>query len=139
MMFQSSGRTITESDVLAFAGLSGDWNPIHVDAEFAKSSIYEQRIVYGLLGPVIATGMSDRLGIFSGSAIANLGVREWDFLTPLFIGDTIHLQLEILSVRPSETKPDRGLVERRFSLINQRGELAQTGLIGVMVRRRPVA
>jgi acyl dehydratase len=136
--FVSAARTVTEADVVAFAGLSGDFNPIHTDAEFAKDSQYGQRVVYGLLGLSIATGLLDRLGVFSGSAIAMLGITDWTFTGPVFIGDTVHLELTIVGVRPSQSKPDRGVVERRFDLRNQRGELVQTGRIDVLVRRRPV-
>jgi len=135
--FVSAGRTITEADVVAFAGLSGDFNPIHTDAEFAADTVYGQRVVYGLLGLSIATGLLDRLGVFSGSAIAMLGIQNWTFTAPVFIGDTVHLELTILGVRPSRSKPDRGVVERQFELKNQRGEVVQTGRIDVLVRRRP--
>jgi len=135
--FVSAGRTITEADVVAFAGLSGDFNPIHTDAEFAGDTVYGQRVVYGLLGLSIATGLLDRLGVFSGSAIAMLGIQNWTFTAPVFIGDTVHLELTILGVRPSRSKPDRGVVERQFELKNQRGEVVQTGRIDVLVRRRP--
>jgi acyl dehydratase len=135
--FVTASRTITEADVVTFAGLSGDYNQIHTDAEFAKSSIYGQRVVYGLLGLSIATGLLDRLGIFSGSAIAMLGIDGWKFTAPVFIGDTVHVELEVLGVHPSLSKPDRGVVERRFELINHRGEICQTGRIDVLVRRQP--
>ena len=135
--FVSAGRTITEADVVAFAGLSGDFNPIHTDAEFAGDTVYGQRVVYGLLGLSIATGLLDRLGVFSGSAIAMLGIQNWTFTAPVFIGDTVHLELTILGVRPSRSKADRGVVERQFELKNQRGEVVQTGRIDVLVRRRP--
>jgi acyl dehydratase len=135
--FVSAARTVTESDVVAFAGLSGDFNPIHTDVEFAKGSVYGQRVVFGLLGLSIATGLLDRLGVFSGSAIAMLGINDWRFTAPVFIGDTLHLELTILSVRPSASKPDRGIVERQFELHNQHGVVVQTGRIDVLVRRRP--
>jgi acyl dehydratase len=135
--FVSAARTVTESDVVAFAGLSGDFNPIHTDVEFAKGSVYGQRVVFGLLGLSIATGLLDRLGVFSGSAIAMLGIHDWTFTAPVFIGDTLHLELTILSVRPSASKPDRGIVERQFELHNQDGVVVQTGRIDVLVRRRP--
>ncbi|GAB2483606.1 hotdog family protein [Jatrophihabitans fulvus] len=137
--FVTASRTITEADVVAFAGLSGDFNQIHTDVEFAKQSVYGQRVVYGLLGLSIATGLLDRLGIFSGSAMAMLGIDNWTFTAPVFIGDTVRLQVEILEVRPSRSKPDRGVVERRFDLLNQRDELCQTGRIDVLVRREPRA
>jgi acyl dehydratase len=135
--FVSAARTVTEADVVAFAGLSGDFNPIHTDAEFARNGAYGQRVVYGLLGLSIATGLLDRLGVFSGSAIAMLGIDEWRFTAPVFIGDTVHLELTILAVRRSASKKDRGVVQRRFDLRNQRGELVQTGRIDVLVRCRP--
>ena len=135
--FVSAGRTVTEADVVSFAGLSGDFNPIHTDTEFAAKTGYGQRVVYGLLGLSIATGLLDRLGVFSGSAIAMLGIEKWTFTAPVFIGDTVHLELTILGVRPSRSKPDRGVVERQFELKNQRGELVQSGRIDVLVRRRP--
>lgn len=135
--FVSAARTVTEADVVAFAGLSGDFNPIHTDVEFAAKSVYAKRVVYGLLGLSIATGLLDRLGIFSGSAMAMLGIDGWKFTVPVFIGDTVHLELEILDVRPSRSKPDRGVVERKFELVNQHGEICQTGRIDVLVRRSP--
>jgi acyl dehydratase len=135
--FLSTGRTVTEADVVAFAGLSGDFNVIHTDAEFARTSVYGQRVVYGLLSMSIATGLLDRLGTFSGSAIAMLGITDWRFTAPVFIGDTIHLELTILAVRPSQSKPDRGVVERRFELVNQHGTVVQAGRIDVLVRRHP--
>jgi len=134
--FVSAARTVTEADVVAFAGLSGDFNPIHTDVEFAKDSVYGRRVVYGLLGLSIATGLLDRLGVFSGSAMAMLGINDWKFTAPVFIGDTVHLELTILGVRPSSSKPDRGIVERQFALKNQRGEVCQAGRIDVLVRRR---
>jgi acyl dehydratase len=137
--FVSAGRTITEADVVAFAGLSGDFNVIHTDAEFAKGTVYGQRIVYGLLGLSVATGLLDRLGVFSGSAIAMLGITDWRFTAPVFIGDTVHLELTLVAVRPSRSKPDRGIVERQFELVNQRGEVVQVGRIDVLVRRAPTS
>jgi acyl dehydratase len=136
-VFVSAARTVTEADVVAFAGLSGDFNPIHTDAEFAKDGAYGQRVVYGVLGLAIATGLLDRIGVFSGSAIAMLGIEDWRFVAPVFIGDTVHLELTILAVRPSRSKPDRGIVERRFELRNQRDETVQAGRIDLLVRRRP--
>jgi acyl dehydratase len=135
--FVSPARTVTEADVVAFAGLSGDFNPIHTDAEFAAAGVYGQRVVYGLLGLSMATGLLDRMGIFSGSAIALLGIVDWKYTAPIFIGDTIHLKLAILEVRASRSKPDRGVVARQFMLKNQAGQVVQEGRMDVLVRRRP--
>jgi acyl dehydratase len=137
-VFTSAARTITESDVVAFAGLSGDFNPIHTDVEFAKETAYGQRVVYGLLGLSMLTGLLDRTGLFSGSAIAMLGIRDWTFTAPLFIGDTIRFRLTIVDVRRARSG-DRGVVQRYFELINQRDEVVQKGHIDILVRARETA
>jgi acyl dehydratase len=133
--FTGPARTITESDVTAFAGLSGDFNPIHTDVEFAKDTPYGQRVVYGLLGISMLTGLLDRTGLFSGSAIAMLGIRDWAFTAPMFIGDTIRFRLTITDVRRTSSG-DRGVVKRHFELLNQRDEVVQQGHIDVMIRAR---
>jgi acyl dehydratase len=137
-VFTSSARTITESDVVAFAGLSGDFNPIHTDVEFAKETPYGQRVVYGLLGLSMLTGLLDRTGLFSGSAIAMLGIRDWTFAAPLFIGDTIRFRLTIVDVRRARSG-DRGVVQRYFELMNQRDEVVQKGHIDLLVKARETA
>ena len=137
-VFTSAARTITEGDVVAFAGLSGDFNPIHTDVEFAKETPYGQRVVYGLLGLSMLTGLLDRTGLFSGSAIAMLGIRDWTFTAPLFIGDTIRFRLTIVDVRRSRSG-DRGVVQRYFELMNQRDEVVQKGHIDILVRARETA
>jgi acyl dehydratase len=133
--FTGPARTITESDVVAFAGLSGDFNPIHTDVEFAKDTPYGQRVVYGLLGLSMLTGLLDRTGLFSGTAIAMLGIRDWTFSAPMFIGDTIRFRLTIKDVRRTKSG-DRGVVQRYFELVNQRDEVVQHGHIDVLVRAR---
>jgi acyl dehydratase len=134
-VFTSAARTITESDVVAFAGLSGDFNPIHTDVEFAKDTPYGQRVVYGLLGLAMLTGLLDRTGLFSGSAIVMLGIRDWTFTAPMFIGDTIRFRLTITDVRRTSSG-DRGVVKRHFELLNQRDEVVQQGHIDLLVRAR---
>lgn len=136
--FIGPARTITESDVVGFAGLSGDFNPIHTDVEFARDTPYGQRVVYGLLIVSMMTGLLDRTGLFSGSAIAMLGIRDWQFLAPVFIGDTISFRLTITGVRRTR-RGDRGVVERHFEVLKQDGTVVQGGHIDVMVRARETA
>src|SRR3954447_1047320 len=81
-------RTITETDIVQFAGLSSDWNPLHTDAEFAAATPFGQRIAHGLLGLSIASGLMARLGHIDGTAIAFRGIEEWKFSKPIYIGDT---------------------------------------------------
>ncbi|MBV8749890.1 MAG: MaoC family dehydratase N-terminal domain-containing protein [Candidatus Eremiobacteraeota bacterium] len=129
-------RTITETDVVQFAQLTGDWNPIHTDAEFAKNTVYGQRLAHGLLGLAFAVGLLDRTGAFSGSVIANLGIVDWKYPKPLFIGDTIRVAVTITEKRlTSDGK--RGIVGRRFTVRNQRDEVVQEGSSPVMIRLRP--
>jgi acyl dehydratase len=129
-------RTITETDIVQFAQLTGDWNPIHTDAEFAQASPYGERLAHGLLGLTFAIGLLDRTGVFSGSAIANLGIEEWRFTGPVKIGDTLHVVMTIADVRlTSDGK--RGIVGRRFEVRNQRDEIVQAGRSPIMLRRRP--
>lgn len=130
--FISGGRTITEADLTFFSMISGDWNPIHCDAEFAKKTRYGERVVHGVLGIAISTGMLHELGIFEKSVIAMLGFRNWNFLAPLFVGDTIHLQLTIMAVEPGKSGRS-GKLGRKFELINQNGVVVQEGESDVLV------
>ena len=133
--FESGGRTITETDLTFFSMLSGDWNPLHADAEFAKTTRFGQRVVHGALGIAISTGMLHELGIFHDSVIAMLGFRNWNFLAPLLVNDTIFLRLTITELEPGKSG-NSGKLGRRFQLINQRGEVAQEGESDVLVLTR---
>lgn len=130
-------RTITESDVVQFAQLTGDWNPIHTDVEFAKASPYGERLAHGLLGLAVAIGLLDRTGTFSGSAIANLGVEEWRFKAPIKLGDTVHAVVTITDLRPT-SDGSRGIAARRFEIRNQRDEVVQEGSSPIMLKRRTI-
>jgi acyl dehydratase len=131
----SPGRTITEADVVAFAGLTGDYNPIHTDEEFAKTTVFGGRILHGPAGFAIATGLESRLGIKEGTAIAFLGMT-WDLRAPIKIGDTIRVHERVASMRESK-KPTQGLVIFDVSVVNQRGEVAQEGQWKLLMLRRP--
>ncbi len=131
----TAARTITETDVVQFAQLTGDWNPIHTDVEFARASPYGERLAHGLLGLSVAVGLLDRTGTFSGSAIANLGVEDWRFKGPIKIGDTLRCVVTITDVRPA-SDGSRGIVGRRFELLNQRDEVVQEGRSPVLLKRR---
>ena len=133
---ETPARTITETDVVQFAQLTGDWNPIHTDVEFAKASPYGERLAHGLLGLSVAVGLLDRTGTFSGSAIANLGFDDWRFKGPIRIGDTIRCVVTITDVRAASDGA-RGIVGRRFEVLNQRGEVVQEGRSAIMLKRRP--
>lgn len=130
--YLSGGRTVTEADVVGFAGLSGDFNPIHLDRESTKSGIFGQRVAHGILGIAMATGLLDSLGLFKKSMGAMLSIDDWRFVAPIFINDTIRLELTIESKRLT-SKADSGVVRRRLRLINQTDDVVQEGVITVLV------
>ena len=132
---ESRARTVTETDVVTFSWVSGDVNPMHTDAVHSAKSPVGQRIAHGALGLSIATGLSASLGYLEGSAVAALGIDEWKFLKPIFFNDTIHLRATVVSARPT-SKPDRGVLVRRMELVNQHGDVVQTGLMTTMVLTR---
>ena len=134
----SPGRTVTETDVVNYSWVSGDTNPMHTDAVHAAKSPIGQRIAHGTLVMSMATGLSARIGHLDGTAIAALGVDEWKFLKPVFINDTIYLRTTVVDARVS-SKPDRGVLVRRMDVLNQHGDLVQTGLMTTMVTRKAVA
>lgn len=131
--FVTPARTITETDVTNFSGLSGDYNPLHTNEEFAKETIFGERITHGLLGISIATGLIFRTGIFDGSTIAFLGIEDWSFKKPILIGDTIHVRLTIEDIRKS-SKEGRGVLIRKVDIINQKDEVVQSGLLPLLVK-----
>lgn len=131
----SPGRTITEADVVGFAALSGDWNQLHTDSEFARTTAFGQRIAHGLLILSIASGLIVRLGVLEGTAEA---FRElhWKFRGPVFIGDTVHLEAQVSGKR-AFPRLGNGMVTLEVSVVNQRQEVVQKGIWQALVRSRP--
>ncbi len=130
--FVSHARTMTESDVVGFSGLSGDFNPIHLDKESSARGMFGQRVAQGVLGLAFVTGFIDSLGLFRSSMGAMLSIDQWTFNHPLFIGDTVHLEMVIESKRLT-SRGDRGVVRRKIKLVNQDGVILQEGVITVMI------
>ena len=131
----SAGRTITEGDIVNFAALSGDWNAIHVDAEFAKGSMFGERIAHGLLGLSIASGLAVRLGFIEDTVIAFMGL-DWKFRAPIKIGDTIHMLAQIAEKKPMP-RLGGGLVTLNVEVLNQRGETTQKGTWSMLMKLKP--
>lgn len=131
--YQSQARTVTEADVVAFAGISGDFNPLHTDAEFGKSTPFGERIAHGMLLVAMATGMANWTGVFEGTTIA-LMEQLITYKGVVKFGDTIHLELEVMEKTPT-SKPDRGVVKYAARVINQRGEVVIDGVWTLLMKR----
>ena len=132
--YESPGRTVTETDIVIFAGLSGDYNILHTDAEFMKQSIFGERIAHGLLGLSIQAGLFTRATL-PYATIAFTGLR-WKFKGPIKIGDTIRVRARVSSKKKT-SKPDRGVITVERRVLNQRDEVVQEGETDLMVERRP--
>ena len=131
--WDSPARTITEADVVAFAGISGDFNPLHTDEEFARTTAFGGRIFHGPGVFAVATGLESRLGIKEGTAIAFLGMT-WNLKAAVRIGDTINVHQTVATTRPT-SKGDRGIVTFDVEVLNQRDEVCQDGQWVVMFQR----
>ena len=131
--YESPGRTVTETDLVLFAGLSGDYNVLHTDAELMKTSIFGERIAHGLLGLAIQSGLFSR-ATQAYATVAFVGLR-WKFKGPIKIGDTVRLRARV-SAKRDDDKPDRGLVTVQRTVVNQRDEVVQEGETDVLVEKR---
>jgi len=135
MRFITRSRTVTEADIVNFAGISGDWNPLHVDLEHARKGPFGERIAHGMLGLTIASGLMQSLELYPDTLVAFLGLT-WRFRAPIKIGDTIRVEQVIAEKR--ETKnPERGILTLATKVLNQRDEVVQEGDRQVMLLRRP--
>lgn len=132
--YESPGRTVTETDIVLFAGLSGDYNVLHTDAEFMKGSIFGERIAHGLLGLAIQAGLFTR-ATQAYATLAFVGLR-WKFKAPIKIGDTIRLRARV-TTKKETSGPGRGLITVERTVLNQRGEIVQEGETDLLVERRP--
>jgi acyl dehydratase len=134
----SPGRTITETDIVMFAALTGDWNELHTDAEYMKNSIFGQRVAHGLLTISIANGLALRTsGRAPPDVLAFFGVDKVKLNSPVFIGDTIHVELEVTEARTSQSRPDAGILKFKNTVKNQRNEEVATYETAVMVNKKP--
>ena len=122
---ESVGRTITETDIVNFAGISGDWNLIHTDAEYSATQMFKQRVAHGLLILSIASGQAVRLGFMEDTIMAFRGL-EWKFVKPVFIGDTVRLRVTVQEAKAMRAVGG-GLVNFKMEVLNQRSEVVQRG------------
>lgn len=132
----SPGRTVTESDIVTFAGLSGDYNQIHVDAEYAKNSPAGQRVAHGILVLSIMSGLALRSGVLEGTVLYFREINEWKFVKPTMIGDTIHVEMEVTESK-ALPRLGGGLIVIAMKGVNQSGETTMKGTWTVLVASKP--
>jgi 3-hydroxybutyryl-CoA dehydratase len=132
----SAGRTITETDVVMFAGLSGDYNQIHTDAEFCKGTNFGQRVAHGLLGLSIASGLVAQTGALEGTVIAFREIDEWKFSEAVYIGDTIHVKLTVVE-RKALPRIGGGSVKIQLDVINQHDKVVMKGFWTALMLSKP--
>lgn len=132
----TAGRTITETDVVTFAGLSGDYNQIHVDAQFASQGMFGQRVAHGLLGLSVASGLLAQLGFIEGTVLAFREMKSWKFSAPIFIGDTIHVEATVTALKPMR-RLGGGAVTLKVQVINQDGKVTQRGEWVALMASKP--
>jgi acyl dehydratase len=131
--WESPGRTVTEADVVNFAGLSGDFNPIHVDHEFARTTPFRRPIAHGLL----VLSMGSGLGLHSPPmrTLAFLQIRDWQLREPVFVGDTIRVRSTVLE-KEERGRGRRGVIAWRRQFVNQHGKVVQEGVSVTLVEGR---
>ncbi len=132
LSIETRSRTITEADIVNFAGVSGDYNPMHTDAEYAKSTQFGQRVAHGALIFSIATGLAYQLGFLEGTVLAFTSF-DWKMRAPVFIGDTIKVMATVAK-RREMAAAGGGFVTFDVKVLNQKGETTQKGEWVILVK-----
>ena len=130
------GRTVSEADIMSFAGLSGDFNTIHTDAEYSATTPFGKRVAHGLLGLAITSGLATRTGVMEGTVLAFREISEWKFSRPIYIGDTVHAEIEVAETK-SLPRLGGGSIVFDVDLKNQAGETVMKGKWSVLVQSKP--
>lgn len=133
--FVTPGRTITEADIVIFAGLSGDWTELHTNAEYMRNSQFGQRIAHGMLTLSVASGLVLRAkGLPNFEVLAFLGMDNVKFTAPVFIGDTISVEVEIVGARISKSRAGAGILKFKNTVKNQKNEVVATWESALMIK-----
>lgn len=139
LAFRSPGRTISEADLMAFAGLTGDFSELHTSDVYAKASQFGRRVAHGMLGLAYAHGlMWARTGELRECAIAFLGINDWKFVEPIFIGDTIFVNYQIKELRESKSRPTQAIASFDVQIVDQNNRLVQRGTKALLVSKVPL-
>lgn len=135
MVLKTLGRTMTEADIVNFCGFTGDFNPLHTDAQYASQSVFGERIAHGLCGLSMASGLFVRLNILEGTIVAFYGIDEWRFHAPIKIGDTIHVVIKVLEKKESKKK-NQGVVSLELNVVNHDDVSVMGGIFRVIIKCR---
>jgi len=135
MVLKTLGRTMTEADIVNFCGFTGDFNPLHTDAQYASQSVFGERIAHGLCGLSMASGLFVRLNILEGTIVAFYGIDEWRFHAPIKIGDTIHVVIKVLKKKESKKK-NQGVVSLELNVVNQDDVSVMGGIFRAIMKCR---
>lgn len=135
LKLRTRGRTITEADIVNFAALTGDYNPMHTNAEYMKTHTMGQRIAHGMLTLSYAVGQIYQLGFLERTTIAFRGL-EMKFSLPVFIGDTLHVELEVIETKDMK-RLGGGAVTCEIKIVNQEGKVVQSGTMTLLLASKP--
>jgi acyl dehydratase len=139
MSFRSPGRTITDADLVAFAGLTGDYSELHTSEVYARASQFGRRVAHGMLGLAYAHGlMWPRTGELRATAIAFLGITDWKFTGPIFVGDTIFVNYRIAELRDSKSKPTQAIAIFDVEVVTHDDHVVQRGRKALLVSKVPL-
>jgi acyl dehydratase len=140
LSFRSPGRTIGEADLMAFAGLTGDYSELHTSDVYGRNSQFGRRVAHGMLGLAYAHGlMWARTGELRDTAVAFLGISDWRFVGPIFIGDTIFVNYRIAELRDSKSRPTQAVATFDVEVVNQDDVVVQQGRKALLVSKVPLA
>ena len=132
---ESVGRTITETDIVNFAALSGDWNRIHTDAEYSREQMFGQRVAHGLLVLSVASGLAVRMGFMEETVQAFMKL-DWQFRRPILIGDTVRLRATVFATKAMR-RAGGGVVTFKMEVLNQKNEVCQRGNWDILCKSLP--
>jgi acyl dehydratase len=139
MRFRSPGRTITDADLVGFAGLTGDYSELHTSDVYAQASQFGRKVAHGMMGLAYAHGlMWPRTGELRETAIAFLGINEWQFVGPIFVGDTIFVEYELAELRDSKSRPEQAIAIFNVHVVKQDGSTVQQGRKALLVSKVPL-
>src|SRR5512138_1092268 len=139
MSFRSPGRTITDADLVAFAGLTGDFSELHTSDVYARNSQFKRRVAHGMLGLAYAHGlMWARTGELRDTAIAFLGISDWKFVAPIFVGDTLFVNYRLAELRDSRSRPTQAIATFDVEVVDQTERVVQRGRKALLVSKVPL-